>query len=914
MKKNLLALVLVILVSLSAYAQLALNFNGTNQYIKTANIAHSNTLTYEAWVKIPNTASAWSGIITTSTGEGETNWVQFDVNGAGKLRVEINNSISGAFKDGTTTMCDNTWHHVAITYNGTNLISYVDGNIDINWNPGIGVTLTINAPFHLMAERTPTLWTPGSMDNASIWNVVRTQAQIQSDMTTCLVGNEAGLLAYYQFEDGSGSTTVSDKTANHYTGSLINMSPYTTCWVSGAPSACVPANALGFDGSTNYIQGGAGIMPAMTAFTLETWVNPSNTSNGKIFSSGSLEWAIAGGQMQIYCPAFSFNNTLTISTGSWQHIAVTYDGANIKFYLNGVLDNSQAATGTISAISGYKIGKHVSVGCCYLGGSLDEFRIWNTARTQSQIQANMSCDVVQQAALVAYYRFNEGTTNGTNTGITSAIDYSGNNYCGTLVNFALTGSTSNWTNGAIGTCNSIAGIPVTATITLGANPTVCTGATSASLSYSAQTNATNYSIVYSAAAKTAGFVDVTNGVLPASPVSLVVPAAATPATYSANMTVSNVCGATSSVYPITVTISATNTVAGASSAPTLCVNTALTNITHTTSGATGIGAATSLPTGVTAAWASNTITISGTPTASGTFNYTVPLTGGCGSVNATGTITVTPANTAAAASSTPTLCINTVLTNITHATTGATGIGVATSLPAGVTAAWASNTITISGTPTASGTFNYSIPLTGGCGPVNATGTITVNPLPSPTIVAGGPLTFCTGGNVNLSALAGGNALSLNGTNRVNVTGTTYPSSTSAYTMEVWVKPNTISGINGLIGWGNYGTINQTNALRFNGSTSLVNYWWGADLTANGIPNMNDGKWHHIAATYNGTLRTIYVDGIQRAQDSPAAPNVTGTNVTIGETYPAANEYFDGKMDEVRIWNIGRTQAQILSR
>jgi hypothetical protein len=95
-------------------------------------------------------------------------------------------------------------------------------------------------------------------------------------------------------------------------------------------------------------------------------------------------------------------------------------------------------------------------------------------------------------------------------------------------------------------------------------------------------------------------------------------------------------------------------------------------------------------------------------------------------VNATGTITVTPNNTASAASTTPTLCIS-VLTDITHATTGATGIGTATGLPAGVTAAFASNTITISGTPTVSGTFNYSIPLTG-CGAVNATGTITVTP------------------------------------------------------------------------------------------------------------------------------------------------------------------------------------------
>ena len=82
------------------------------------------------------------------------------------------------------------------------------------------------------------------------------------------------------------------------------------------------------------------------------------------------------------------------------------------------------------------------------------------------------------------------------------------------------------------------------------------------------------------------------------------------------------------------------------------------------------------------------------------------------------------------------MCINSALTNITHVTTGATGIlnsGVsgANGLPAGVSASWASNTITISGTPTASGTFNYTIPLTGGCGSVNATGTITVNVIPT---------------------------------------------------------------------------------------------------------------------------------------------------------------------------------------
>ena len=181
----------------------------------------------------------------------------------------------------------------------------------------------------------------------------------------------------------------------------------------------------------------------------------------------------------------------------------------------------------------------------------------------------------------------------------------------------------------------------------------------------------------------------------------------------------------------------TNTVTAASATPTVCRNAVITPITHTTTGATGIGTATGLPSGLTATWASNTITISGTPTAAGTFNYSIPLTGGLGSAQATGTITVA-FNTVSAATSIPVLPINTALTPITLTTTGATGIGTPTGLPAGVTASWASNTITISGTPTVSGTLNYTIPLTGGCGSVNATGTIVVEPADCGAFIAAG--------------------------------------------------------------------------------------------------------------------------------------------------------------------------------
>ena len=213
--------------------------------------------------------------------------------------------------------------------------------------------------------------------------------------------------------------------------------------------------------------------------------------------------------------------------------------------------------------------------------------------------------------------------------------------------------------------NATGTINVTAapTITLGANPSVCTGVTTANLPYSnaigrpvgdngdingAFSIAYQYTIDFNNAANTAGFADVPYTNLPPSPIVITVPGAAPATTYNGTLKIKNTSTLCESIgYPITVTVVANNTASAPSSTPTLCINTALSpNITHTTTGATGIsndGNATGvngLPAGVSAHWASNTITISGTPTASGTFNYSIPLTGGCGSVNATGTIMV----------------------------------------------------------------------------------------------------------------------------------------------------------------------------------------------------------------------------------------------------------------------------------
>jgi gliding motility-associated-like protein len=203
------------------------------------------------------------------------------------------------------------------------------------------------------------------------------------------------------------------------------------------------------------------------------------------------------------------------------------------------------------------------------------------------------------------------------------------------------------------------------------------------------------------------------------------------------------------------------TVSPPSSTPIVCQGTAINPaITFTTTGASGIGSPTNLPSGVTASFSGNTITVSGTPTSTGIFNYSIPVTGGCAPINATGSITVNPTNTVTAATSNPSICIGTAIPNVLFTTTGATGIGVPTSLPNGVTASWFNNTITISGTPTAAGTYSYSIPLIGGCGTINATGTITVIALPTISLTSNGPFTCnATDGSIMVAGSGTGNVV-----------------------------------------------------------------------------------------------------------------------------------------------------------
>jgi len=229
--------------------------------------------------------------------------------------------------------------------------------------------------------------------------------------------------------------------------------------IAGPPSIPVRqyySNALNFDGTNDYVY-----VPRMISdnFTIEFWfkTNQANVGGGAWYNGASLVWAdvtnvkndfgssIGQGYAQfgIGNPDTTVSSTLPVNDGCWHHFAGVRDKTNdiIRLYIDGVQNSSSSAGGVQSLTDPVNI--NIGGGSYYFKGSITEIRIWNVARTASEILGNMYNPVpVANSTLVAYYSCNKGIPSGTNSGSTLS-DLKGTNN-GSMVGFAMTGSTSNW--------------------------------------------------------------------------------------------------------------------------------------------------------------------------------------------------------------------------------------------------------------------------------------------------------------------------------------------------------------------------------------------------------------------------------------------------------------------------------------
>ena len=160
-------------------------------------------------------------------------------------------------------------------------------------------------------------------------------------------------------------------------------------------------------------------------------------------NNGTVECRLitTAGFHEVVAPAFS------VVPQVWQHWAWVYNGTTVKLYIDGVEKGSTAASGTITATNKpFTFGKCLLGGFNFvLGGRADEVSMWSKALTQQEIQDMMDNELTgMEDGLELYYKFNQGVPGGDNTSISELDSETGSDRNGNLLNFALTGNTSNF--------------------------------------------------------------------------------------------------------------------------------------------------------------------------------------------------------------------------------------------------------------------------------------------------------------------------------------------------------------------------------------------------------------------------------------------------------------------------------------
>jgi len=214
----------------SAQYGYALSFAGaSSQYITVPHSSSINlgtSFTIEAWVN-------YAGINSTIVDKGNYDFL-FQVspspNGIGKLGFYTGATSSWVYS--TAAVPQGVATHVAVVGNGGTIIFYING---VASGGGTGTSRQDNLPMNIGRQQPSSCqcnYFNGTMDELRIWNLVRTPAQIAASMSSSVPANSTGLVAYYKFDEGGGTTTA-DASGNANTGTIVN-APTWASSVSGS--------------------------------------------------------------------------------------------------------------------------------------------------------------------------------------------------------------------------------------------------------------------------------------------------------------------------------------------------------------------------------------------------------------------------------------------------------------------------------------------------------------------------------------------------------------------------------------------------------------------------------------------------------------------------------------------------------
>lgn len=309
---------------------------------------------------------------------------------------------------GDTRVDDGKWHHVALTYGGSNLRLYVDGGLDGS-NPTTGDAAPLTGTgFVIGSEPGGTLPLVGDLDEVAYYTRGISATEVEDHFVAAGLDNrqcsDAGSeysatvcssdpLGYWRLNDTN--SVVADQLVPGNPGTFVGGV------TSGRPSVVreAGASATQLDGSSAQIS-----IPydeygtyASSALSMETWVRTTwrNSTqmlvsrNGLSGHSLYINGTKAKGRLMVGGTQWDLLGVSDIAEGRWHHIALTYDESVARLFVDGDEEATQSIGGPLDPFVGvgFEIGS--GSGTLKLHGDMDEVAVYDRPLSDFEISERL---------------------------------------------------------------------------------------------------------------------------------------------------------------------------------------------------------------------------------------------------------------------------------------------------------------------------------------------------------------------------------------------------------------------------------------------------------------------------------------------------------------------------------------------
>ena len=430
-----------------------ITLDGSDDYINVADdpLYDLTDMTVSAWIKVTNLPAAGQsdGVVAKGT-SGETSadnhtFFLFVENG----QFGSGNAVNFMFEDsaGTnyaarydTTLTTGIWYHLIGVYDTKNqrVLLYVNG-VEVASQTDVTATPNTNAHPVTLGYNGWDRYLDGTIDDVRIYNRGLSPSEVSA-----LYNWAPGPVGYWPLNENTGTTTVNDVSGNGNTGTMSGFS--SSSWVQGKLGS-----ALDFDGTDDYVNvGNSNTLDLTKQFTISGWFYRNSDSGGferliaktNKDNAGNNDWSWMmqidnTDKLEVGCvntgdSASQLDSASTIPAGSWHHLVGIKNATEYEIYIDGVKNASGITSGIFgdckdNNMEAY-IGRLGDAGTWYYGfnGKIDDIRIYNYIRTPSQIVEDMNAGHPAPGSPIGsstiYWKFDEQGTTANNSGTDESLD------------------------------------------------------------------------------------------------------------------------------------------------------------------------------------------------------------------------------------------------------------------------------------------------------------------------------------------------------------------------------------------------------------------------------------------------------------------------------------------------------------